>query len=215
MANLTLVAGKLGRSGRAGGGPTGHSIVPNILPSVVAYAAASFSAVRLGLLWPVILLTPALLPKCLYPTRTFRPHFREYRDCDPALWEGLRDLVFRGARCVHCFQAEGLLPEGTQFYDAHLGYMPKPLKKGVRETLRQDRCTGALRSTDKADLVCVDPDNSVKPEGPKAYNDVGLKFAYDDLRTIRNTRRGLSTPRKRSLRGRNRLSYHRQQSFIG
>ena len=38
-------------------------------------ATASLSAVRLGLLWPVILLTPALLPKCLYPTRTFRPGF--------------------------------------------------------------------------------------------------------------------------------------------
>ena len=82
VANLTLVAGNLGRSGRAGGDPTGHSIVPNILPSVVANATASFSAVRLGLLWHVILLTPALLPitpallpKCLYPTRTFRPHF--------------------------------------------------------------------------------------------------------------------------------------------
>ena len=75
VANLTLVAGKLGRSGQAGGGPTGHSVVLNILPSVVANANASFSAVRLGLLWPVILLTPALLPKCLYPTRAFRPHF--------------------------------------------------------------------------------------------------------------------------------------------
>ena len=75
VANLTLVAGKLGRSGRAGGCPTGHSIVLSILPSVVANATASFSAVRLGLLWPVILLTPALLPKCLYPTRTFRPDF--------------------------------------------------------------------------------------------------------------------------------------------
>ena len=73
VANLTLVAGKLGRSGRAGGCPTGHSIVPNIRPSVVANATASFSAVRLGLLWPVILLTPALLPKCLYRTRIFRP----------------------------------------------------------------------------------------------------------------------------------------------
>ena len=75
VANLTLVAGKLRRSGQAGGGPTGHSVVLNILPSVVANANASFSAVRLGLLWPVILLTPALLPKCLYPTRAFRPHF--------------------------------------------------------------------------------------------------------------------------------------------
>ena len=75
VANLTLVAGELGRTGRAGGGPTGHSIVPNILPSVVANATASFSAVRLGLLWTVILLTPALLPKCLYPTRTSRLGF--------------------------------------------------------------------------------------------------------------------------------------------
>ena len=75
VANLTLVAGKLRRSGRAGGDPTGHSVVLNILPSVVANVTASFSAVRLGLLWPVILLTPTLLPKCLYPTRTFRPHF--------------------------------------------------------------------------------------------------------------------------------------------
>ena len=75
VANMTLVAGKLRRSGQAGGGPTGHSVVLNILPSVVANAAASFSAVRLGLPRPVILLTPALLPKRLYPARACRPHF--------------------------------------------------------------------------------------------------------------------------------------------
>ena len=75
VANLTLVAGKIGLSGSTGGGRAGRSVVLNILPSVVANATASFSAVRLGLLWPVILLTPALLPKCLYPTRTFRPGF--------------------------------------------------------------------------------------------------------------------------------------------
>ena len=75
VANLTLVAGKIGLSGSTGGVPTGRSVVLNIAPFVVANATASFSAVRLGLLWPVILLTPALLPKCLYPTRTFRPGF--------------------------------------------------------------------------------------------------------------------------------------------
>ena len=75
MANLTLVAGKLGLSRWAGGGPTGHSAVPNAIPAVVANAAANFFAVRLGLLRLVILLTPALLPKSLYPTRTSRPDF--------------------------------------------------------------------------------------------------------------------------------------------
>ena len=78
VANLTLVAGKLGRSGRTGGGATGRSaaaVVLNIVPFVVAHAAANFCGVRLGQLWSVILLTSALLPKCPYPTRTFRPGF--------------------------------------------------------------------------------------------------------------------------------------------
>ena len=34
VANLTLVAGKLGRSGRTGGGATGRSVVFNIVPFV-------------------------------------------------------------------------------------------------------------------------------------------------------------------------------------
>ena len=75
VANLTLVAGKLGWSGRIGGGATGRSAVLNIVPFVVAYAAANFCAVRLGQLWPVILLTSAVLPKSPYPTGTFRPGF--------------------------------------------------------------------------------------------------------------------------------------------
>ena len=75
VANLTLVAGKLGWSGRTGGGATGRSVVLNIVPFVVAHAAANFCGVRLGQLWSVILLTSALLPKSPYPTRTFRPGF--------------------------------------------------------------------------------------------------------------------------------------------
>ena len=74
VANLTLVAGKLGRSGRTGGA-TGRSVALNIVPFVVAHAAANFCGVRLGQLWPVILLTSALLPKSPYSTRTFRPGF--------------------------------------------------------------------------------------------------------------------------------------------
>ena len=75
VANLTLVAGKLGRPGRTGGGATGRSVVLNIVPFVVAHAAANFCGVPLGQLWSVILLTSALLPKSPYSTGTFRPGF--------------------------------------------------------------------------------------------------------------------------------------------
>ena len=75
VANLTLVLGKIGLSGSTGGGAEGHSVVLNDVPAVVANAAANFSVARLGQLWSLILLTLALLPKFLYPTRAFRPGF--------------------------------------------------------------------------------------------------------------------------------------------
>ena len=75
VANLTLVAGKIGLSGSIGGGAAGHRVVLNDVRAVVANAAANFSAVRLGQLWSLIWLTSALPPKSLYPTRAFRPGF--------------------------------------------------------------------------------------------------------------------------------------------
>ena len=83
VANLTLVAGKIGLSDSVGGGAEAHRAVLSAVPSdvqavshgVVANATAIFGAVRLGILWTVILLKPALLPKSPSPTRAFRPGF--------------------------------------------------------------------------------------------------------------------------------------------
>ena len=75
VANLTLVLGKIGLSGSTDGGAAGHRVVRNDVHTVVANAAANFSAVRLGQLWSLILLTSALLPKSLSPTRASRPGF--------------------------------------------------------------------------------------------------------------------------------------------
>ena len=75
VANLTLVAGKIGLSGSIGGGAAGHRVVRNVVRAVVANAAANFSAVRLGQLWSLILLTSALLPQLHFQIRAFRPGF--------------------------------------------------------------------------------------------------------------------------------------------
>ena len=75
VANLTLVAGKIGRSGSTGGGAAGHRVVRNDVRAVVANAAANFSAVRLGQLWSLILFVSALLPQRHFQIRAFRPGF--------------------------------------------------------------------------------------------------------------------------------------------
>ena len=75
VANLTLVAGKIGLSGSTGGGAAGHRVVLNVVRAVVANAAANFSAVRLGQLWSLILFVSALLPQLHFQIRAFRPGF--------------------------------------------------------------------------------------------------------------------------------------------
>ena len=75
VANLTLVAGKIGLLGSTGGGAAGHRVVRNDVRAVVANAAANFSAVRLGQLWSLILFVSALLPQLHFQIRAFRPGF--------------------------------------------------------------------------------------------------------------------------------------------
>ena len=75
VANLTLVAGKIGLSGSTGGGTAGHRVVLNDVHAVVANAAANFSVVRLGQLWSLILFVSALLPQLHFQIRAFRPGF--------------------------------------------------------------------------------------------------------------------------------------------
>ena len=75
VANLTLVAGKIGRLGSTDGGAAGHRVVRNVVHTVVANAAANFSAVRLGQLWSLILFVSALLPQLHFQIRAFRPGF--------------------------------------------------------------------------------------------------------------------------------------------
>ena len=75
VANLTLVAGKIGLLGSTDGGAAGHRVVRNDVRAVVANAAANFSAVRLGQLWSLILFVSALLPQLHFQIRAFRPGF--------------------------------------------------------------------------------------------------------------------------------------------
>ncbi len=75
VANLTLVLGNIGLSGSTGDGAAGHRVVLNDVHTVVANAAANFSAARLGQLWSLFFLTSALPPKSFYHNQGFPARF--------------------------------------------------------------------------------------------------------------------------------------------
>lgn len=42
--------------------------------------------------------------------------YREFRRCDPCLWEKMRKVVFCGRRSIATVEASGALPAGTAYY---------------------------------------------------------------------------------------------------
>ena len=73
VANLTLVAAKAGLTGDIGNAAIGGRAAGT--GGVSATFAAIFGAIRLTQIWSLALLTPAFLPKALFSTRAFHPHF--------------------------------------------------------------------------------------------------------------------------------------------
>ena len=71
VANLTLVAAKAGLTGDIGNAARGDRAASAGTGSVAAF----FGAIRLGQIWSLALLTPAFLPKALFSTKAFHPHF--------------------------------------------------------------------------------------------------------------------------------------------
>ncbi len=111
-----------------------------------------------------------------YLRRTSREDRAEYRDPDPNLWEGLRDLVYRDGRCVHCVERANLLPDDTLYYSSQLNYF-EAMRRPLKEQVRAAWLKGALRATQGASIVFFDPDNGIGREDRK-FNKDGTKYVY-------------------------------------
>ena len=111
-----------------------------------------------------------------YLRRTARDDKSTYRNCDPDLWESLRDLVYRNARCVHCAELAGILPPDTRFYSDPLIFTPR-MPAALKRDLRAHWWRHALRATRDAQLVCCDPDNGIGRDD-QMHREKGTKYAY-------------------------------------
>ena len=107
-----------------------------------------------------------------------------FGDCDFELWTKLRGLVDGNARCIHCAERARILPEGTAYYRPALAFVAG-MPRDVKATIREHWFGLALRVTAGADLVCLDPDNGVRWDGSKMFQQDGPKFTYiSDLRAF-------------------------------
>ena len=104
----------------------------------------------------------------------------EFRRCDPALYDGLRELVMSGRRSVAAVRVREILPPSTIYYESLLSYVGAP--KGRRLAVRAQWIEQATVATAPCDLVFLDPDNGLRSR-PLTGSEAELKAAHcDELR---------------------------------
>ena len=106
-----------------------------------------------------------------------------YRDCDPILYDALREIVRSNRRNVSSIRDCQVLPLGTRFYDAVLTFNRPdgqgPLTREDRVAQRSSWLYDAAELTDGCDLVFVDPDNGLEAK-VDPYQRRGPKYVFFD-----------------------------------
>lgn len=113
----------------------------------------------------------------------FSPSYQEQllQQCDPGLFEKMRDLVLT-ARTIPAVETSGVLPAGTVFFDRELSFAQTPLAQ--RSVKRREWLEAGLRVVGNADVVFADPDNGLEIPSCARLSIKGPKYAfYDDLRS--------------------------------
>ena len=108
---------------------------------------------------------------------------QQYRFCDPALYDALRDIVTSGARNVTSVRSMGVLPLETLYHDTPLSFDQvhgsRAQVRNLRTEFRRRWLKDALHSTDGCDLVFLDPDNGLEVK-VETHQPHGPKYAFFD-----------------------------------
>ena len=124
-----------------------------------------------------------------------------YRACDPDLYDTMRRLVESGSRNIAAVQNSQILPPDTLYYEPSLSFplrMPRSERKAARESWFQ----GALDATAHADMIFVDPDNSLSDPAH------GISASIDPLRKTGPKYVFIADLRRFHQRGQSLIIYH-------
>ena len=134
---------------------------------------------RLGIIW--YLATPENNGDGRHLSYLEKP--REYRHCDPLLFDGLLDLVRSGKRSISAVMEAGLLPIQTVSYDRLTCLEPDPGSRTARELYRTNWVTDAMTQVRGCDLLFLDPDNGIGGRSFRIHGSKGHKHAsWDEIR---------------------------------
>lgn len=103
---------------------------------------------------------------------------REYRCCDPTLYDALRKIVMCGDRRIEAVEKSGLLGPDTVFYGHQIPNPSEHTRGGGRVEARLGWAEGALGKTAGRDVVFLDPDNGLEPRGLSITSAKAPKYAY-------------------------------------
>lgn len=117
-------------------------------------------------------------------------NLRDYRACDPDLYDGLGAIVSAGTRNVASVQESNILPRETSFYGSMLSFEKRSLTQ-ERRSVRSRWLAGAIESVTRCELVFVDPDNGLQV-GVGPLEGRGPKYVFfDELRPYCERRQSL------------------------
>ncbi len=165
-------------------------------------APTSADAMRLGVVW------------YLYPDESHNDdgkytgyltsspkNHAEFRACDPDLYDSMRHLVETDRRNVAAVQRSRILPDDTLYYEPSLSF-PMQMPRSERKAARASWFDGALEATIAADVIFVDPDNSLSDPAN------GISVSIDPLRKTGPKYVFIADLRRFYERGQSLIVYH-------
>ncbi len=147
-------------------------------------ADAHGEALRLGLLWYLVPDEAGSSDgKHTGYLRDTARNLRDYRECDPELWDKLRQLLNR--RNIKAIQEAGIVPPGTVFFEEPLAW-PANLRANSdagRTRRIEHRKAWWQRGFDKTrgcQLINFDPDNGLEVKSVPPHGRKGPKYTFID-----------------------------------
>ena len=153
-------------------------------------ADAHGEALRLGLLWYLVPNEAGNLDgkhtRYLHETGLHEAEMnrREYRACDPELWDSLKSLYDDDRRSIKAIQQADILPPDTVFFEELLKWpddMPANSDAGRKRRCehREAWWRQGFDRTRGCQLVNFDPDNGLEVRVPR-YGSKGPKYVFID-----------------------------------